>query len=46
MKKIPTLFVRNPANMKLVTSEPDPEAAWVLDGHGIPPARRTAQTFA
>ena len=40
MKKILTLFVRNPANMKVVTREADPEAAWVLEGHGIPTRKK------
>ena len=29
MKKIPTLFIRDPQNMKLVTREVNPDAAWV-----------------
>jgi hypothetical protein len=45
MEKIPTLFVRNPENMKLVTRDVNPDAAWVLEGHGMPHARRTVQTF-
>jgi Family of unknown function (DUF5565) len=36
MQKIPTLFIRNPENMKLVTREVNPDATWVLEGHGIP----------
>lgn len=32
MNKIPTLFIRNPQNMKFVTREVNPEAAWVFDG--------------
>lgn len=35
MKKIPTIFLRDPENMKLVTSEPNPEAQWVFDGEGV-----------
>src|SRR5437879_688969 len=34
MEKIPTLFVRDPENMKCVTHEVNPESAWVLAGHG------------
>lgn len=42
MEKIPTLFLRNPENMKLVTREVNPEAAWVLEGHAyvIPTRKR------
>ncbi len=40
MIKIPTLFIRNPENMKLVTREVNPEAAWVLDGYGIPTVKK------
>ena len=36
MQKIPTLFLRNPENMKLVTSDVNPDATWVLEGQGIP----------
>lgn len=32
MKKIPTLFVRDPDNMKLVTDKVVPGLEWVLDG--------------
>ena len=35
MKKIPTLFVRNVENMKLVTSDINPEAAWMLEGGAV-----------
>jgi hypothetical protein len=35
MEKIPTLFLRDPQNMKQVTREVNPEAAWVLEGHGV-----------
>jgi hypothetical protein len=31
MKKIPTLFVRNPENMKLVTREVNPECEWLFN---------------
>jgi len=40
LEKIPTLFLRNPENMKLVTREVNPEAAWVLEGYGIPTVKR------
>lgn len=40
MEKIPTLFIRDPANMKLVTREVNPDAAWVLDGQGIPTIKK------
>lgn len=35
MKKIPTLFKRDPDDMSLVTDEVNPEAKWVLDGEGV-----------
>jgi hypothetical protein len=35
VEKIPTLFVRDTNNMKLVTREVNHEAAWVLEGHGV-----------
>lgn len=34
MKKIPTLFARDPDDMRHVTREVNPSAAWVLDGEG------------
>lgn len=34
MQKIPTLFRRDPEDMKRVTSEVNPECKWVLDGEG------------
>ena len=40
MDKIPTLFLRNPENMKLVTQEVNPEAAWVLEGYGVPTVKK------
>jgi hypothetical protein len=40
MDKIPTLFLRDPANMRLVTQEVNPEAAWVLEGHGKPTIKK------
>lgn len=35
MKKIPTLFRRDPADMKRVLPEVNPECRWVLDGEGV-----------
>jgi hypothetical protein len=40
MEKIPTLFIRDPENMKLVTREVNPDAAWVLDGFGFPTVKK------
>lgn len=34
MKKIPSLFVRNPENPKYVTREVNPDCAWVIAGEG------------
>lgn len=34
MQKIPTLFVRNPADPKYVLSQVHPDCAWVLAGQG------------
>jgi hypothetical protein len=36
MQKIPTLFRRDPADMKRVTGEVHPDCGWVLDGEGTP----------
>ena len=36
MNKIPTLYVRDPANMSRVTREVSPGCEWVLAGEGIP----------
>jgi len=36
MKKIPTLFLRNPENMSRVTEKVNPECAWVFQGQGYP----------
>lgn len=37
MKKIPTLFKRDPATkLRYVTSEVNPAAQWVADGEGVP----------
>lgn len=35
MKKIPTVFLRDPENMKNVLSKINPECAWVFEGEGI-----------
>jgi hypothetical protein len=35
MKKIPTIFKRNPDNMKELLREPNPEADWVFAGEGV-----------
>lgn len=35
MQKIPTLFRRDPDDMKRVLPEVNPEASWVLDGEGV-----------
>lgn len=35
MRKIPTVFVRNPEDRRYVTAEVNPECQWVLDGEGI-----------
>lgn len=40
MHKIPTLFIRNPQNMKLVTRDVNPDAAWVFDGGAIPTIKK------
>ena len=34
MKKIPTIFVRNPENMKEVLDRHNPDCEWVFDGEG------------
>lgn len=34
MRKIPTLFVRDPRDMRYVTREVHPDCKWVLDGEG------------
>lgn len=36
MKKIPTVFVRNPNNLSEVLNERNPECAWVFNGEGTP----------
>jgi len=35
MQKIHSLYLRDKANPKLVTREPDPKCTWVLRGHGV-----------
>ena len=35
MKKIPTIFQRDPDDMARVTPEPHPDCAWVLAGEGV-----------
>lgn len=35
LKKIPTIFVRDSANPKLVTRERTPDCQWVFDGEGV-----------
>lgn len=40
MIKIPTLFLRNEHNMKLVTREVNPDAAWVFGGKAIPTVKK------
>lgn len=35
MKKIPTLFKRNPERMSEVLREPHPHCQWVFDGEGV-----------
>lgn len=35
MKKIPTLFRRDPDDMKRVLPEVNPKAQWVIDGEGV-----------
>jgi len=35
MQKIPSIFIRDKKNPKLVTTEPEPEAQWVFDGEGV-----------
>jgi hypothetical protein len=40
MKKIPTLFARDPKDMSRVLADVTPEAQWVLAGEGIPTRKR------
>lgn len=36
MEKIPTIFVRNPENMRELLNEPHPDCDWVFNGEGVP----------
>lgn len=36
MRKIPTLFRRDPEDMRYVTREVHPDCKWVIDGEGVP----------
>lgn len=36
MKKIPTIFKRNPDNMRELLNEPHNDCGWVFDGEGVP----------
>lgn len=36
MNKIPSVFMRNPDNMRELTKTPHPDALWVIAGEGIP----------
>jgi len=35
MKKIPTIFVRNPENMRELLDKPHPDCKWVFNGEGV-----------
>jgi hypothetical protein len=35
MKKIPTIFKRDPGNMSRVLNEPNPDCDWVFNGEGV-----------
>lgn len=35
MKKTPTIFKRNPENMKVILPEPNPDCDWVFNGEGV-----------
>ncbi len=35
MKKTPTIFKRNPENMREILNEPHPDCAWVFNGEGV-----------
>lgn len=35
MKKIPTIFKRNPENMREILDEPHPDCGWVFAGEGV-----------
>lgn len=36
MRKIPTLFRRDPDDMRRITREAHPDCQWVIDGEGVP----------
>ena len=36
MKKIPTIYLRDPDDRAHVTDEVNAECQWVLDGEGVP----------
>lgn len=36
MRKIPTLFIRDPDDMRHLTREVHPDCQWVIDGDGVP----------
>lgn len=40
MEKIPTLFIRNTENMKLVTNVINPDCLWMLEGGAIPTIKK------
>ncbi len=40
MDKIPTLFIRNPERMQLVTREVNPDAAWVFSAEVVPTVKK------
>lgn len=46
VRKIPTLFVRDPDDMKHVTSEVNPECKWVLEGEGVATRKYDGTCFA
>lgn len=35
MKKIPTIFMRDPKNSKFILNQPNPDCDWVFNGEGI-----------
>ncbi len=35
MKKIPTMFIRNPENMRELLNEHHPDCGWVFAGEGV-----------
>lgn len=40
MEKIPTLYLRDPQNMKLVTREVNPDAAWIFADNAVPTVKK------